>query len=112
MSSFAQETIVRLRYPATSRHGSSITDFTADPDEHSIDGCWVEPTDSEAAGAARRATRTGYRISMPAGTEIIAATDHLRVRGTEHECEGDGIQVGSPTGALAHAQITVHRWEG
>lgn len=112
-ASFATETITRLRYPRTSRHGAEVADFTATPTEHPIGQCWVEPTASAAAGGARTATSTGFTIAMPAGTVLIAATDHVRVRGLEYELkDGDAIQVGSPTGALAHAQVTVTRWEG
>ena len=112
MSSFDTMTVARLRYPRVENRGAAHTDFTATPTETTIEGCWIEPTSSGEAGAARQATSTGYRLKLPEGTEIIDATDHIRIHGLEYECIGDAIHVSSPTGYLNHTQLTVERWEG
>ncbi|UBH06473.1 hypothetical protein K8P10_001984 [Leucobacter sp. Psy1] len=112
MSTFDTMTVTRLRYPALTRHGSTTTDFRAEPATHDIAGCWIEPLESEDAPNARNATKTGYRLKLPFGSSLVDATDHVLIDGIEYELEGDAFHVRSPTGYLNHTQAKVTRWEG
>lgn len=112
LSSFATKTITRLRYPTTSDQGITVTDWAAAPAESAIGGCWYEPINSTIDLDGRTAVRTGYTVAAPAGIDLNAKTDRVRIGGVVHELDGQPLEVPSPTGALDSTKFTTRNWEG
>lgn len=110
-ATFAQVTIVRLRYPRITDHGVQRADYSAAAVRSSIAGCWLEPTEATEVVDGRLAVRSGYVVVMPPGTDLVA-DDHVEVGGVEFDVVGDVVQIPSPTGALDAARVTIVRWEG
>lgn len=111
LSSFARQSIVRLRYPDVLDRGTARADYTATPDELPIAGCWLEPTEVQVVKDGRLAVLTGWTVAAPPGTDVRAA-DHVRYQDVEYEPTGPGMHVPSPTGALDSVKLTIYLWEG
>lgn len=110
LSTFARETITRIRYPRITDGGVEVADRD-NPTETTIGGCWLEPARSAENTDGRTAVFTGWTVAAPPSADI-RADDHVVYRGVEYEVVGDVMPVSSPTGALAHTQLTIQRWEG
>ena len=111
-SSFAKLTITRLRYPVITDRGVMVTDWSATPTEVSIDRCWYEPAMSQIVDGSRTAISSGFVVDAPAGVDVSARTDHVRIGGVEFALTGDPQHVPSPTGALDSTKFYCERWEG
>jgi hypothetical protein len=108
--SFARVTITRKRYPLVDDHGTQAADFTAAPDTSLIEGCWLEPIESQIEQGGRLAVLTGFTGVAPVGTVFDALTDHIVHDGVEYELAGDAMPVKSPTGALNEVKFSLRRW--
>ena len=111
-ASFANRTIVRLRYPLVFDQGVEMIDLTGVPDESQIVDCWYEPTSSTVIEDGRLAISSGYTVDAPAGVVLDARRDHVRIEGVEFRLDGGPLRVPSPTGALDSTRFTCTRWEG
>jgi hypothetical protein len=111
LSSFARETITRLRYPTVNDQGTTVPDYTANPDEADIAGCWLEPTQSIENDDGRLAVQTGFTVAAPPAADITAK-DRARYLDTIYEVIGDPMPIKSPTGALDSTKLFLRRWEG
>ncbi|MCJ1687782.1 hypothetical protein [Rathayibacter sp. VKM Ac-2927] len=110
LSTFARETITRIRYPRITDGGVDVADRDH-PERTAITGCWLEPARSAENTDGRAAVFTGWTVAAPP-TADVRADDHIEYQGIEYEVLGDVLRVPSPTGALAHTQLTIQRWEG
>lgn len=107
------ETITRLRGTATEdRYGDEVFDWS-DPAELDIDGCAIAPRESAEDGAdGRQAVIVGLTIYAPAGADVLPS-DRLRVRGDDHEVDGEpGVWTNPWTGVTAGVEIRTRRVDG
>lgn len=107
------ETITRLRPgSATNRVGATIDDWS-DPAEFDIDGCAVAPRDAEEdRTGGRQMVIAGFNVYAPAGTEILP-TDRLRIRGDDHEVDGEpGVWTNPYTDVTEGVEIRTRRVTG
>ncbi len=111
LSSFARETLTRLRYPKTTDHGVDVPDYTANPTEDDSAGWWLEPIESQEVIDGRLAVLTGYLVAGPADADFVAE-DRARYRGVVYEVIGEVMHVPSPTGALASTRFRIQIWNG
>ena len=111
LSSFARETITRLRYPLRDDFGTPMPDYTAEPERLDITGCWLEPIRSIENLDGRLAVQTGWNVAAPPGIDIASA-DHVEYRGVVYEAVGDAMAVPSPSGALDATQLILRHWAG
>lgn len=83
------ETVVRLRPTAgTDRYGNPEPDW-GDADAADIDGCVLAPRlDPEDRDQGRQGVVIGWTVYAPHGGDILA-TDRLRIRGDDHEVDGE-----------------------
>lgn len=111
LSSFARETITRLRFPTITDQGTTVPDYSATPAETDIDGCWLEPIQSIEDDDGRLAVQTSFVVAAPAGADVTAK-DRARYQGVVYEVVGDAMPIKSPTGALDSSKLFLRRWEG
>jgi hypothetical protein len=107
------ETVTRLRGDtAADRYGGQVADWS-DPAELDIDGCAVAPRDAEEdRDNGRQAIIHGYNVYAPAGADILP-TDRIRVRGEQHEVDGEpGVWTSPYSGGTKGVEIRTRKVTG
>lgn len=107
------ETVTRLRATtAEDRYGDDAADWS-NPDELDIDGCAVAPRDAEEdRPGGRQVVIAGFNVYAPADTEVLP-TDRLRVRGDDHEVDGEpGVWTNPFTDVTAGVEIRTRKVTG
>lgn len=110
MVSFANLSLVRVRYPTIDDHGTSVPDYDAEPAETTLTGFWVEPIESQEDNDGRLAVLSGYSVVGPYDVDL-KSTDRVSFAGEVYELAGDVMRVPSPTGALNASKFSLRRWK-
>ena len=111
--SFAKSTIIEVRPGMVVDHGDETLDW-ATPTLRTIDNCVVDTSSGSRDTTYRvEGIRTDLVVLAPFDSDILESS-HIRVPGYDGDftiIDGPRRQR-SPTGALAHLQLALQKWEG
>lgn len=111
ISSFARQTVTRLRPKTKTERGSTIFDWS-NPDELQISGCSVQPAGTTLSEDGRvLGISEGITVYLPNGSDVLAG-DRIRYSGNDYTIQGEPKIWVSATGRLDSVQLNCERWHG
>lgn len=110
MISFATQTVTVIRAAWVTERGDEIADWTA-ATEHAVSGCRFQPGSTSEVHDNRDALVSSPVLFAPYDADLLAR-DRVRIDSTVYDVEGEPRRWQSPTGALAHSEITLRRVDG
>lgn len=115
--SFKNQTVTRVRPGTTVKRGDSVPNWAPGAvSELSISGCRFQPEigneqTSNSYGVGRDSVAHRGVLFAPVGADVLA-TDRVRIGTDTYEIDGPPRHWSSPTGALAHVELTLELVEG
>lgn len=111
LPSWANQSVKRVRPGTKESRGSSIPDWS-NPDELTIEGCSVQPSQTTLSQDGRVLGLTeGYTVFFPR-TADVKAGDKIIWDGNEYQIIGEPRGWDSPTGRVSSLQAAIERWAG
>lgn len=111
LSSFARQTVTRLRPKTDTQRGSTIYDWTS-PNTKDISGCSVQPAGTSLSEDGRvLGINEGITVYLPEGSDV-AAGDRIRYNGNDYTINGEPKIWVSATGRCDSIQLNCVRWTG
>ena len=111
LSSFARQTVTRLRPKTDTQRGSIVYDWT-NPNEKQITGCSVQPAGTSLSEDGRvLGVSEGITVYLPDGSDVIAG-DRIRYNGNDYTIQGEPKIWISATGRCDSVQLNCVRWYG
>lgn len=110
LPSFAMQTVTILTAATVADHGAQVADWST-PTETVESGWLLQPLTSTEVMENRNAVQAQWRGHGPADSSVTA-TSRVRFNGQDFEVVGEPLRWPSPTGALAHTEVLLSRWEG
>lgn len=106
--SFANETLIRLRAPLVSDHGSMVSDWSA-PTEATLTGWSLQPGASVEDLQNRDAVRVDWTAYGPYEADVTAA-DKIRLPSGDYGVIGEPERWKSPTGRISSTKLLLQKW--
>jgi hypothetical protein len=111
LSTFARQTVTRLRPKTDTQRGSVIFDWSS-PTELVITGCSVQPAGTSLSEDGRvLGISEGITVYLPEGSDVIAG-DRIRYNGHDYTINGEPKIWISATGRCDSIQLNCERWYG
>lgn len=105
-------TVVGLRAPRVSDHGTPVGDWSGELEQWDITGCNVQPGASAEDAQYRDAQRVAFTILAPYGeaAQRLTGDDRIRFRGHDYPIEGDPEWWDGSNPDVTHVKILVASW--
>lgn len=112
LSTFARQTVTRIRPKTKTERGSLVPDWSTSPNEKQITGCSVQPAGTSLSEDGRvLGVSEGITVYLPEGSDV-AAGDRIRYNGNDYTINGEPKIWVSATGRCDSIQLNCERWYG